>query len=57
MVSNTLMRSWRPDAEFRRAALSTLAAVQAQTAMLFIAAATLMAGGILAIVALHSVTD
>jgi hypothetical protein len=53
----TLVRSWRRDAEFRRAALETLAAVYAQMAMLFIAAATLMAGGILAIVALHSVVD
>lgn len=53
----TLVRSWRREEEFRRAALETLAAVHAQMAMLFIAAATLMAGGILAIVALHSVTD
>ena len=52
-----LLRSWRSDAEFRRAALETLAAVYAHMAMLLIAAATLMAGGILAIVAVHVATD
>jgi hypothetical protein len=37
--------------------LATLAAVRAHLASLLIAGATLMAGGILAIVALHVITD
>jgi hypothetical protein len=53
----TVLRSWRSDAELRQAALKTLAAVRAHSATLFIAGATLMAAGILAIVALHSITD
>jgi len=53
----TVLRSWRSDAELRQAALKTLADVRAHSATLFIAVATLMAGGILAIVALHAITD
>jgi hypothetical protein len=53
----TVLRSWRSDAELRQAALVTLAALRAQLATLLIAGATLMAGGILAIVALHVITD
>jgi hypothetical protein len=53
----TALRSWRSDAELRLAALETLAAVRAHLATLLIASATLAAGGILAIVALHMVTD
>jgi hypothetical protein len=52
-----VLRSWRGDAELRRAALGTLAIVRAHLATLLIAGATLMAGGILAIVALHVITD
>jgi hypothetical protein len=53
----TVLRSWRSDAPFRQAALQTLAAVRAHLAALLIAGATLVAGGILAIVALHVITD
>jgi hypothetical protein len=55
--SATALRSWRGDAELRQAALETLAAVRAHLATLLIAGATLMAGGILAIVALHMITE
>jgi len=53
----TLARSWSSDAELRQAALETLAAVRAHLATLLIAGATVMAGGILAIVALHMITE
>jgi hypothetical protein len=53
----SVLRSWRSDAELRQGALETLAAVRAQLATVLIAGATLMAGGILAIVALHVITD
>lgn len=53
----TVLRSWRSDEELREAALKTLAAVRAHLATLLIAGATLVAGGVLAIVALHVVTD
>ena len=53
----TVLRSWRSDAELRQAALETLAAVRAHLATLLIAGATVMAGGILAIVALHMITE
>src|SRR5260221_6349975 len=53
----TLLRNWSSDAGLRQAALATLAAVRANLATLLIAGATLAAGGILAIVALHMATD
>lgn len=53
----TVLRSWRRDAELRQAALAMLAAVRGHQATLLIAGATLTAGGILAIVALHVITD
>lgn len=52
-----LVRGWTRDAELRRAALTTLAAIRAHMATLLIAGATLVAGGILAIVAAHMITD
>ena len=52
-----VLRSWRSDAELRQAALGTLVALRAHLATLLIAGATLTAGGILAIVALHMITD
>ena len=54
--SVTLLRAWNINAELREAALRTLAAVRAHLATLFVAAATLAAGVILAIVALHMIT-
>ena len=53
----TLLRGWRADANFRQAALATLAAVRANLAALLIAVATLLAASILAIVAIHMITD
>ncbi len=53
----SVLRSWRGDAELRQAALRTLAAVRAHLATLLIAGATLVAGSVLAIVALHVITD
>jgi hypothetical protein len=53
----TALRSWRSDTELRQAAVEMLAAVRAHLATLLIAGATLMAGGILAIVAVHMITD
>jgi hypothetical protein len=53
----TVLGSWRSDAKLRQAALQTLAAARAHLSTLLIAGATLTAGGILAIVALHMATD
>jgi hypothetical protein len=51
----TLLRAWRSNAELRSAAHTTLHFARAPLATLFVAAATLAAGVILAIVALHEV--
>jgi len=53
----TLLRGWKTDVELRQAIWNTLAAIRAHLAMLLVAAATLAAGSILAIVALHVATD
>ena len=53
----TVLRRWRSEAELRQTALETLATLRAHLATLLIAGATLMAGAVLAIVALHSITD
>lgn len=53
----TVLRSWRSDAGLRQAALETLVAVRAHLSTLLTAGAALLAGGILAIVALHVITD
>ncbi|HWG20694.1 MAG TPA: hypothetical protein VG225_09190 [Terracidiphilus sp.] len=52
-----LIRGWRANAALRQASWETLAAVRAHGSILLIAVATAMAGGILAIVALHVLTD
>lgn len=52
-----LARSWGSDSELRAEAWRILAAVRAHLATLLVAAATLAAGGFLAIVALHVMTD
>jgi len=49
----TLARNWPDDTKLLKAARRTLAAIQADRAMRFVAATTLTAGAILAIVALH----
>ena len=53
----TLLRNWKRDAALPSAARQLLAVIRAQFAMLVVAAATLTAGGILAIVVLHMLTD
>ena len=55
--SATLMREWHRNQELRDATLRTIGLVRSQAASLLIAGATAMAGGILAIVALHVLTD
>jgi cytochrome b561 len=52
-----VLRSWCSDVEFRRATSEIATAVRAHAASLLIAGVTLMAGGILAIVALHLITE
>ena len=53
----TLARRWSDEVELRDAARHTLAALRAHLATALIGGATLTAGGILAIVALHLLTD
>ena len=53
----TVLRSWRKDEAFRHAVLNVVAAARAHMATLLITGATVLAGGILAIVALHVITD
>ena len=50
-------RTWRNDAHLRQLASDTFATVRAHASFLLIAAATLLAASILAIVALHLLTD
>ena len=53
----TLLRRWNHEVELRQAAWQTLAAIRAHLATLLVAGATLTAGAVLAIVALHMLTD
>ena len=53
----TLLRSWNDDVELPHAARQTLAAIRAHLATLFVAAATLTAGGVLVIVILHMLAN
>ena len=53
----TLLQRWSAEAELREAARQMLAAIRTHMAMVFIAAATVTAGGILAAVAVHVMTD
>ena len=53
----TLVRSWKRDTELRHASRQTLSAIRSHWATLFIAAATLTAGVVLMIVALHMIAD
>ena len=52
-----LLREWRDDAKFRQDSLAGVAAVREHFTTLVIAATTLAAAGILAIVAVHAITD
>jgi hypothetical protein len=53
----TLLRNWNDDVQLRQAAAQAFTALRAHLAMVFVAAATLTAGGVLAIVTLHVLTD
>ncbi|HEV2486949.1 MAG TPA: hypothetical protein VGT08_15580 [Terracidiphilus sp.] len=53
----TLQRSWSENAELRQQARQTLAAVRTHLATLFVAGATLAAAAVLAIVALHMMSN
>jgi hypothetical protein len=53
----TALRRWTSDAMLRQAARETLAVVREHLATLLIAGATLASGSILAIVALHLITE
>ena len=55
--SLALARNWRYDASLREAAQSTFTALSSHLAAFLVAAATLTAACILAIVALHVLTD
>jgi anti-sigma factor RsiW len=50
-------RSWRADAALRQAALQTLSVARAHVSAIIVAGATITAGGILAIVAMHMITE
>ena len=54
--SAVMWRSWRIEGEFRRRALQVFTAVRGNVESLLIAASTLMAGAILALVAMHLIT-
>ena len=53
----TVTRAWRRDQALRSDAIQMYGVIRAQGAMLLIASATVAAGGILAVVALHIITD
>ena len=53
----TLLRSWNGDVELPHDARQTLAAIRAHPTTLFVAAATLTAGGVLVIVVLHMLAN
>ena len=53
----TLLRNWSDEVELRQATRQTLAAISAHLATVLVAGATLTAGCVLAIVAVHMLTD
>jgi len=55
--SATLLREWRRNQAFRTAALETIAIIRAHASTLLIACTTATAFAILAVVALHVITD
>jgi anti-sigma factor RsiW len=52
-----VLRSWSDDADLRQAARHVLAAIRAHLATVLVALATVTAAGVLAIVAVHVLTD
>ena len=55
--SGTIWHRWSTEVELRQASRQTLATLRAHWATVLVAGATLAAGGVLAIVALHVLTD
>jgi cytochrome b561 len=55
--SAILWRGWHRNSEFRRATLEMIATARAHMAPMLVAGTTLMAGSILAIVAMHMITE
>jgi hypothetical protein len=55
--SATLMRAWHRNQELRIATMRVIGFIRSQASSILIAGATAMAGGILAIVAIHVLTD
>ena len=55
--ARTILRTWRSDPQLRQVTCDALAAFRAHLSTILIAAATLVAGSILSIVALHMITD
>ena len=55
--AGVLLRSWNRDAALRQTTKAALLIIRSHAATLFVAACTLTAGGILAVVALHVLTD
>jgi hypothetical protein len=53
----TLLNAWKAEADLRQSTRQLVGAMRAHFAILLVAIATLTAGGILAIVALHVLTD
>ena len=53
----TLLHSWKDEVGLREAVRQTLAIFRAHVLTLFVAAATLAAAGVLAIVAVHALSD
>jgi hypothetical protein len=52
-----MVREWRRNQELRDATLRAIGIIRSQAPSILIAGATAVAGGILAIVALHVLTD
>jgi hypothetical protein len=52
-----VLHGWRSGGEFRRATQEILTTVRSHVASLLIAGATLVAGGILILVAMHMITE
>lgn len=53
----SLLRSWRGDAEYRKAVLETITTVRAHLASLLTAGVTVTSGVILVLVAMHMITE
>lgn len=57
MGLTVMLRSWRRDPGFRRRAMRLFATVRGSLACLLVTVSTLVAGGILAVVAMHLISE